>query len=132
MPIERRNLPGLAQPPGYTHLAWVSEARLVLIAGQVPLNERGGLVGHGDAIAQVRQCLRNHADGGTLAQRVYIHQLPQTAPRLAELIEGVFGPGARNTPAISAGRPVEGTGAKPERRSRPDRTVGSRVSAAQG
>jgi hypothetical protein len=24
-----------------------------------------------------------HADGGTLAQRVYIHQLPQTAPRVA-------------------------------------------------
>ena len=49
-----------------------------------------------------------HADGGTLAQRVYIHQLPQTAPRLAELIEGVFGPAARNTQAVSAGRPVEG------------------------
>jgi integrase len=49
-----------------------------------------------------------HADGGTLAQRVYIHQLPQTAPRLAELIEGVFGPAARNTQAVSAGRLVEG------------------------
>jgi hypothetical protein len=72
-----------------------------------------------------------HADGGALAQRVYIHQLPQTAPRLAELIEGVFGPAARNTQAVSAGRPVEGTGAKPERRTRPDQTVGSRVSAAQ-
>jgi hypothetical protein len=35
-----------------------------------------------------------HADGGTLAQRVYIHQLPQTAPRVAGLIEGVFGPAA--------------------------------------
>jgi hypothetical protein len=35
-----------------------------------------------------------HADGGALAQRVYIHQLPQTAPRLATLIEGVFGPAA--------------------------------------
>ena len=31
------------------------------IAGQVPLNERGELVGRGDAIAQVRQCLRNLA-----------------------------------------------------------------------
>jgi integrase len=50
-----------------------------------------------------------HADGGALAQRVYIHQLPQTAPRLAELIEGVFGPAARNTQAVSAGRLVEGT-----------------------
>jgi enamine deaminase RidA (YjgF/YER057c/UK114 family) len=59
MPIERRNVPGLAQPPGYTHLATVSEARLVFIAG--PLDERGELVGRGDAIAQARQCLRNLA-----------------------------------------------------------------------
>ena len=51
-------MPGLAQPPGYTHLATVNQARLVFIAGQVPLNERGELVGHGDAVAQVRQCLR--------------------------------------------------------------------------
>jgi integrase len=38
-----------------------------------------------------------HADGGGLAQRVYIHQLPQTAPRVAGLIEGVFGPAARGS-----------------------------------
>jgi integrase len=52
-----------------------------------------------------------HADGGALAQRIYIHQLPQTAPRLAGLIEGVFGPAARDTqvvPTVSAGRRVEG------------------------
>jgi integrase len=49
-----------------------------------------------------------HADGGTLAQRVYIHQLPQTAPRLAGVIEGVFGPEAHAGRAVSAGRPAEG------------------------
>ena len=49
-----------------------------------------------------------HADGGTLAQRVYIHQLPRTAPRLAGVIEGVFGPAARNGRAVSAGRRAEG------------------------
>jgi integrase len=52
-----------------------------------------------------------HADGGGLAQRVYIHQLPQTAPRVAGLIEGVFGPAARGAqvmPTVSAGRQVEG------------------------
>ena len=38
-----------------------------------------------------------------LAQRVYIHQLPQTAPRVAGLIEGLFGPAAtaRRTRATS-------------------------------
>ena len=49
-----------------------------------------------------------HADGGALAQRVYIHQLPQTAPRLASLIEGVFGPAARARRSVSAPRRAEG------------------------
>jgi integrase len=49
-----------------------------------------------------------HADGGGLAQRVYIHQLPQTAPRLAGVIEGVFGPAALDGQAVSAGRRAEG------------------------
>jgi integrase len=50
-----------------------------------------------------------HADGGALAQRVYIHQLPQTAPRLAELIEGVFGPAARDGRAMPTAGRAEGT-----------------------
>jgi integrase len=54
-----------------------------------------------------------HADGGALAQRVYIHQLPQTAPRLAGVIEGVFGPAARNKGAVSAGRRAEGKRREP-------------------
>jgi hypothetical protein len=36
-----------------------------------------------------------HADGGTLAGRTYIHQLPQTPPRLARVIEDLYGPAAR-------------------------------------
>ena len=46
-----------------------------------------------------------HADGGALAQRVYIHQLPQTAPRLAELIENVHGPAARDALAVAGRAP---------------------------
>jgi integrase len=49
-----------------------------------------------------------HADGGALAQRVYIHQLPQTAPRLAAVIEAVFGPTAQDGRVVSAGRRAEG------------------------
>jgi len=49
-----------------------------------------------------------HADGGALAQRVYIHQLPQTAPRVAGVIEGVFGPAARGARSVSAPRRAEG------------------------
>jgi len=36
-----------------------------------------------------------HADGGALAGRTYIHQLPQTPPRVARLIEDLYGPAAR-------------------------------------
>jgi integrase len=50
-----------------------------------------------------------HADGGALAQRVYIHQLPQTATRVAGLIEGVFGPAARDSRSASAVGRAEGT-----------------------
>jgi integrase len=49
--------------------------------------------------AQLRQ-----ADGGALAQRVYIHQLPKTASRVAGLIEGILGPAGRNAAAGSAAR----------------------------
>jgi hypothetical protein len=52
-----------------------------------------------------------HADGGALAQRVYIHQLPQTAPRLVEVIEGMFAPAAQDTqvePTVTAGRRTQG------------------------
>jgi len=54
-----------------------------------------------------------HADGGALAQRVYIHQLPQTAPRLAELIEGVFGPVARDGRTVAAAGRAEANRSEP-------------------
>jgi hypothetical protein len=43
-----------------------------------------------------------HADGGALAGRTYIHQLPETPPRVAELIERLHGSAARQ-----AGRGIE-------------------------
>lgn len=61
MTIERGNVPGLAEPPGYTHFAAVSGGRLVFLAGQVPLDEHGELVGANDPVAQARQCLANLA-----------------------------------------------------------------------
>jgi hypothetical protein len=68
-----------------------------------------------------------HADGGALAQRVYIHQLPQTAPRLAGLIEGIFGQAARDGRAVSAARQGRESGT----RTRPDRTADGCVSASE-
>jgi hypothetical protein len=67
-----------------------------------------GTYGPADEAESIIAAPLRHADGGGLAQRVYIHQLPQTAPRVAELIEGVFGPAARDGRAVSAGRRAEG------------------------
>ena len=61
MTIERRNVPGLAEPPGYTHVVEVRDATLTFLAGQVPLDERGDLVGPGDHAAQTERCLSNLA-----------------------------------------------------------------------
>jgi hypothetical protein len=56
-----------------------------------------------------------HADGGGLAQQIYIHQLPQTAPRVAGLIEGVFGPAARGRAGDADGVGRASGGGKLER-----------------
>jgi enamine deaminase RidA (YjgF/YER057c/UK114 family) len=57
--IERRNVPGLAQPPGYHHVTVAPAGRLVTTAGAVPLDAAGQLVGLGDYVAQARQTVAN-------------------------------------------------------------------------
>jgi enamine deaminase RidA (YjgF/YER057c/UK114 family) len=52
---------GLAEPPGYAHVAWARAdgSRLVFTAGAVPLDAAGDLVGGDDPVAQARQVLAN-------------------------------------------------------------------------
>jgi len=56
---ERIVVPGLSEPPGYTHVAVARGAKLVFTAGQGPLDEAGNLVGPGDLVAQTRRALAN-------------------------------------------------------------------------
>jgi enamine deaminase RidA (YjgF/YER057c/UK114 family) len=53
------NPPGLAPPTGYSHVAEVRSGRLVFVAGQVALDERGAVVGVGDHRQQAEQVFRN-------------------------------------------------------------------------
>ena len=53
------NVPGLSEPPGYSHVAVARGSKLVFTAGQVPLDQAGNLVGPGDLGAQTRQVLAN-------------------------------------------------------------------------
>ena len=52
------SIPGLAPPPGYSHVA-VPAGQLVFLAGQVPLDQSGAVVGKGDFPAQVKQAFAN-------------------------------------------------------------------------
>lgn len=57
--VRRINPPGLSAPQGYAHVVVVERGRTVYIAGQIPLDKDGQLVGAGDFGAQVRQTFQN-------------------------------------------------------------------------
>jgi enamine deaminase RidA (YjgF/YER057c/UK114 family) len=57
--IVRSNPSTLSAPPGYSHVVEATGGRTVWVAGQVPLDADGKLVGAGDAEAQVQQVFRN-------------------------------------------------------------------------
>ena len=59
MSVERLNVPELAQPPGYSHVAVASGATLVFTAGAVPLDATGEVVGVDDPAAQTDQVVAN-------------------------------------------------------------------------
>jgi len=57
--VQRINPAALGTPHGYTHVIAVDGGRTVYIAGQVPLDQHGQLVGANDFAAQVRQTFEN-------------------------------------------------------------------------
>jgi enamine deaminase RidA (YjgF/YER057c/UK114 family) len=59
MTVQRRIVDGLAEPPGYAHVAIATGSTLVFTAGAVPLDEHGDLVGPGDVEVQTEQVLAN-------------------------------------------------------------------------
>ena len=69
------NPKALLAPPGYSHVAKVNKGTIVYLAGQVPCDASGKLVGAGDVEAQAEQVYRNiriavEAAGGTMADIV--------------------------------------------------------------
>ena len=59
MSVERLNVPELASPPGYSHLAIARGSTLVFTAGAVPLDADGELVGADDPVTQTDQVVAN-------------------------------------------------------------------------
>ncbi len=58
MAVEYRNVPELAEPPGYTHVA-TGHGSLVFTAGAVPIDETGELVGENDVVLQAERVMAN-------------------------------------------------------------------------
>jgi hypothetical protein len=82
--------PGLA---GYSHIAKVNRGTIVYLAGQVPCDASGKLVGEGDFEAQVEQVFRNlkiavEAAGGTMADIVKLSRCRGRTGQCAELAPG--------------------------------------------
>jgi len=50
---------GLMRPPTYTPVVAARGGRTIYVSGQVPVNEKGELVGKGDLAAQAEQVFRN-------------------------------------------------------------------------
>lgn len=59
MTIEYRNAEGLAEPPGYSHVAVARGIHSVYTAGAVPLDVHGDLVGPNDLVAQTERVIAN-------------------------------------------------------------------------
>ncbi|MER7484596.1 RidA family protein [Streptomyces sp. NPDC126497] len=58
--IRRVIVPTLFPPPAYAHASVVEAGtRLAFLAGSVPLDADGGLVGEGDPVRQARQVIAN-------------------------------------------------------------------------
>ncbi|MFG2544445.1 RidA family protein [Streptomyces sp. NPDC048232] len=58
--IQRVTVPGLFPPPTYSHASVVEAGtRLAFLAGAVPLDADGKLVGEGDAVRQAEQVVAN-------------------------------------------------------------------------
>jgi enamine deaminase RidA (YjgF/YER057c/UK114 family) len=57
--VEYRNVEGLADPPGYTHVAIGHGAHAIFTAGAVPIDAEGNLVGAGDPVAQTERVIEN-------------------------------------------------------------------------
>jgi reactive intermediate/imine deaminase len=91
MPKERIQPPGLSRPPTYSHV--VKAGNTVYLAGQVPVDAQGQVVGRGDITAQATQVFENigkalTAGGATFADLVKITVFI-TDPRFREPVSEV-------------------------------------------
>jgi enamine deaminase RidA (YjgF/YER057c/UK114 family) len=107
--IRRVTVPSLFPPPTYSHASVVEAGtRLAFLAGSVPLDARGELVGPGDPVRQAEQVIANlreqlHAVGSDLTQVVAtdVHVVGSEPAVLSAVWEVVEGSGLSTGPHSS-------------------------------
>lgn len=94
---------GLLNSPGYSQAVEINKGKLVILAGQMPVDDKGALVGAGDFKAQATRAFENivlalKAAGLDTSDIVKLNyfiagDLKQTLPALREALGPFFKPG---------------------------------------
>jgi|ERR671925_1908533 enamine deaminase RidA (YjgF/YER057c/UK114 family) len=59
MPFELLNPDGLESPVGYSHVARITDGKIIHVAGQAAFDISGKVIGKGDFVAQFTQVMNN-------------------------------------------------------------------------
>jgi len=94
---------GLLNSPGYSQSVEITGGKLVILAGQMPVDDKGALVGRGDFKAQAVRAFQNialalKASGLDMSDVVKLNyfivgDLNQTLPGLRDALAPLFKPG---------------------------------------
>lgn len=104
---------GLLNSPGYSQAVIVDKGKLVILAGQMPVDDKGALVGKGDFKAQATRAFQNIAlalksvglDTSDIVKLNYfvVGDLQQNLPALRDALKPFFKPGQPRPAGTVAG-----------------------------
>ncbi len=104
---------GLLNSPGYSQAVMVDKGKLVILAGQMPVDDKGALVGKGDFKAQATRAFENIVlslkamglDTSDIVKLNYfiVGDLQQNLPALRDALKPFFKPGTPRPTGTVAG-----------------------------
>ena|ERR1700722_9160690 len=99
---------GLLNSPGYSQAVEITKGKLVILAGQMPVDDKGQLVGGGDFKAQATRAFQNivlalKAAGLDTSDYFIVGNLQKNLPLLRQALPPFFKPGAPRPAGTVAG-----------------------------
>jgi 2-iminobutanoate/2-iminopropanoate deaminase len=99
---------GLLNSPGYSQAVEITKGKLVILAGQMPVDDKGQLVGGGDFKAQATRAFQNivlalKAAGLDTSDYFIVGDLQKNLPLLRQALPPFFKPGAPRPAGTVAG-----------------------------